>query len=55
MKAVNRPCLHIGKDVVFEYLRRIISDVLQGEEEKTPYIMKEDNAGEQYQIAKADY
>lgn len=38
-----------------EYLRRIISDALQGEEEKTLYSMSEENAREQYQIAKADY
>lgn len=38
-----------------EYLRRIISDALQGEEDKTAYSMNKENTGEQYQVAKADY
>jgi cell filamentation protein len=38
-----------------EYLRRIISDALQAEEEKTEYTMSEEKVGEQYQIAKVDY
>ena len=38
-----------------EYLRRIIADALQGNELETEYSMSEDEAGEQYKIAKADY
>ncbi len=38
-----------------EYLKKIISDALQGNEQKTEYSMKEEQAGEQYKIAKADY
>ena len=38
-----------------EYLRQIISDALQGEAQASEYAMKEDQTGEQYKIAKADY
>lgn len=38
-----------------EYLKKIVSDALQGNEHKTEYSMKEEQAGEQYKIAKADY
>lgn len=38
-----------------EYLRRIISDALQGELQESEYSMSEEQAGEQYKIAKADY
>lgn len=38
-----------------EYLRRIISDALQGETQESEYSMGEEQAGEQYKIAKADY
>ncbi|MBQ3514785.1 MAG: helix-turn-helix domain-containing protein [Lachnospiraceae bacterium] len=38
-----------------EYLRRIISDALQGEVKKSEYSMDEEQAREQYQIAKVDY
>ena len=38
-----------------EYLRRIISDALQGEVQESEYSMDADQAGEQYKIAKADY
>ena len=38
-----------------EYLRRIISDALQGEAQETEYSMSEEQEGEQYKIAKADY
>lgn len=38
-----------------EYLQKIISDALQGNEQKNEYFMKEEQAGEQYKIAKADY
>lgn len=38
-----------------EYLRRIISDALQGDVSEAKYAMAEEGAGEQYQIAKADY
>ena len=38
-----------------EYLRRIISDALQNEVRETEYSMSEEQVGEQYQIAKADY
>lgn len=37
-----------------EYLRRIISDALQGEAQRSEYSMNADQAGEQYKIAKAD-
>ena len=38
-----------------DYLRRIISDALQGEVQESEYSMNEEFAGEQYKIAKADY
>ena len=38
-----------------EYLRRIISDALQEGVQKPKYSMSEEQAGEQYKIAKADY
>lgn len=38
-----------------EYLRKIISDALQGDVRETGYSMNEEQAGEKYQIAKADY
>lgn len=38
-----------------EYLRKIISDALQGEIAKEEYSMSEEETGEQYKIAKADY
>ncbi len=38
-----------------EYLRRIISDALQGEMQESEYSIKGEQAGEQYKIAKADY
>ena len=38
-----------------EYLRRIISDALQGEALESEYSMNEEQSGEQYKIAKADY
>jgi len=38
-----------------EYLKRIISDALQGEVQDTEYYMNEEQAEEQYKIAKADY
>ncbi|MDD6071624.1 MAG: Fic family protein [Clostridiales bacterium] len=38
-----------------EYLRRIISDALQGEAQESEYSMNEEQAGDQYKIAKADY
>ena len=38
-----------------EYLRKIISDALQGEKQESEYSMSEKETGEQYQIAKADY
>ena len=38
-----------------DYLRRIISDALQGEVQESEYSMNEELAGEQYKIAKADY
>ncbi len=38
-----------------EHLRRIISDALQGETQESEYSMSEEQVGEQYQIAKADY
>jgi len=39
----------------FEYLKKIISDALQGEVQKSEYSMNEEQTGEQYKIAKADY
>ncbi|MBQ3546141.1 MAG: Fic family protein [Lachnospiraceae bacterium] len=38
-----------------EYLIRIISDALQDEVKKTEYFTNEEQSGEQYKIAKADY
>ena len=38
-----------------EYLRRIIADALQGETQESEYLMNEEQAGEQYKIAQADY
>lgn len=38
-----------------EYLRRIISDALQGDVQEMKYAMDEEDTGEQYKIAKADY
>lgn len=38
-----------------EYLRKIISDALQGQMEKSKYSTCKEEAGEQYKIAKADY
>lgn len=38
-----------------EYLRQIISDALQGEAQESEYYMNEEQAREQYKIAKADY
>lgn len=38
-----------------EYLRRIISDALRGDAQESEYSMSEEEAGEQYKIAKADY
>ena len=38
-----------------DYLRRIISDALQGEVQESEYSMNEELAGKQYKIAKADY
>ena len=38
-----------------DYLRRIISDALQGEAQESEYSMDAEQAGEQYKIAKADY
>lgn len=38
-----------------EYLRRIISDALQGEVQESEYSMAAEQAGEQYKITKADY
>ena len=38
-----------------EYLQKIILDALQGNELETEYSIKEEQAGEQYKIAKADY
>ncbi len=38
-----------------EYLRRIISDALQSEKQESEYSMGEEQVGEQYKIAKADY
>lgn len=38
-----------------EYLVRIIADALQGAEQGSEYSITEEQAGEQYKIAKADY
>ena len=38
-----------------EYLRRIISDALQGDAQEAEYSMSKGTSGEQYKIAKADY
>lgn len=38
-----------------EYLRKIISDALQGDVGETKYTMDAEGTGEQYKIAKADY
>ena len=38
-----------------EYLRKIISDALQGDVRETKYTMDAEGTGEQYKIAKADY
>lgn len=38
-----------------EYLRRIISDALQGEQQESEYSASEEQTGEQYKIAKMDY
>lgn len=38
-----------------EYLRKIISDALQGDVGETKYTMDAEGAGEQYKIAKTDY
>jgi len=38
-----------------EYLRRIMSDALQGKIQELGYSMSEEQAEEQYKIAKADY
>ena len=38
-----------------EYLIRIISDALQSEAQESEYFVNEEQAGEQYTIAKADY
>ena len=38
-----------------EYLRRIISDALQVEAQEAEYSLSEEQVGEQYKIAKADY
>ncbi len=38
-----------------EYLRQIISDALQGGAQESEYFMNEEQTGEQYKIAKADY
>lgn len=38
-----------------EYLRRIISDALQGEMQASEYSMSEEQSGEQYKIAKEEY
>ena len=38
-----------------EYLRRIIADALHGETQESEYFMNEEQTGEQYKIAKADY
>ena len=38
-----------------EYLRRIISDALQGATKESGYSMSEKETGEQYKIAKTDY
>ena len=38
-----------------EYLKRIISDALQGDVLELDYTTSEEETGEQYKIAKADY
>ena len=38
-----------------EYMKRIISDALQGETFESEYLMNEEQSGEQYKITKADY
>ena len=38
-----------------EYLRKIITDALQSEMQKSEYFMDKEQPGEQYKIAKADY
>ena len=38
-----------------EYLKKIISDALQGKVQELEYFMSEKQSGEQYKIAKADY
>lgn len=38
-----------------EYLRRIISDALQGKVQELEYSVNEEQAAENYKIAKADY
>ena len=38
-----------------DYLRKIIADALRGEEREAEYSINEQQAGEQYKIAKADY
>jgi len=38
-----------------DYLRKIIADALQGEEREEEYSINEQQAGEQYKIAKADH
>lgn len=38
-----------------EYLRRIITDALQGNKKETEYSVNEEQTGEQYKIAKVDY
>ena len=38
-----------------EYLRKIISDEMQGDVLESDYTMREEETGEQYKIAKADY
>ncbi|MBR5566348.1 MAG: Fic family protein [Roseburia sp.] len=38
-----------------EYLRKILSDALQDEIQKSEYLMSEEHASEQYKIAKVDY
>lgn len=56
----NNP-MHVRDSLVManydqkEYLRGIISDALQGEAHESEYSMNEEQAGEQYKIAKADY
>ena len=38
-----------------EYLKRIISDAVQGKVQESGYFVNDEQAGEQYKIAKADY